>query len=70
MNTPKCYDCKYRRGLSGDAHSKCVKTTAKVKGDSYGKRKGWFSWPMNFDPTWLYECDGFEELLPANKETA
>lgn len=23
MNKPNCYDCKYRGGLMGDAHSKC-----------------------------------------------
>jgi hypothetical protein len=23
--------------------------------DSYGTRKGWCAWPMNFDPIWV-EC--------------
>ena len=32
----------------------------KVKGDPRGIKGGWFSWPMNFDPTWLESCNGFE----------
>lgn len=24
MNKPNCYECKYRRDLVGDAHSRCV----------------------------------------------
>jgi hypothetical protein len=25
-----------------------------------GIRNGWAIWPVNFDPTWLERCDGFE----------
>jgi hypothetical protein len=25
----------------------------------HGVRKGWFLWPLNFDPTWLLNCDGY-----------
>ena len=32
-----------------------------VKGDPHGIQNGWFSWPWNFDPTWLQSCDGFEQ---------
>ena len=31
-----------------------------VKGGAHGIRKGWFCWPMNFDPVWLESCNGFE----------
>ena len=31
-----------------------------VIGDRHGIRMGWFSWPFNFSPTWLVQCDGFE----------
>ena len=24
-----------------------------------GYNKGWFNWPLNFDPTWLLTCDGY-----------
>lgn len=30
-----------------------------IKGNPMGMRNGWFSWPADFDPTWLVNCDGF-----------
>lgn len=81
---PNCYECKHRRTIPGNAHSRCehpniptfgamanmaalfgggppLKVTGmKVVGDQHGIRMGWFMWPLNFDPTWLKECDGFE----------
>lgn len=32
-----------------------------IKGNSHGIKMGWFMWPVNFDPVWLENCDGFEE---------
>lgn len=32
-----------------------------IKGDPHGISHGWFNFPFNFDPTWLENCDGFEE---------
>lgn len=32
-----------------------------IKGNKHGILKGWFNWPWNFDPTWLENCNGFEE---------
>ena len=55
----KCYECKWRRSIPGDAHSRCISDYASVKGHPQGIRGGWFHWPYNFDPTWLVECDGF-----------
>ena len=31
-----------------------------VKGNPRGIRRGWFMHPMNFDPVWLEECNGFK----------
>lgn len=31
-----------------------------VTGDPMGIRRGWFLWPVNYDPVWLRSCDGFE----------
>ncbi|RKX65102.1 MAG: hypothetical protein DRP42_05335 [Tenericutes bacterium] len=59
MSKPNCYDCKHRRDVPGDAHSGCANLDAKVEGAKHGKQMGWFMWPINFDPTWLLECDGF-----------
>ncbi len=36
-------------------------TGLNVKGNPHGIRNGWFNWPYNFDPTWLLQCDGFED---------
>jgi len=30
-----------------------------IAGHPQGIRHGWFMWPVNFDPTWLVNCDGF-----------
>jgi hypothetical protein len=57
---PNCYECVYRKGVPGDAHSECSNKEADVIGYSYGAKQGWFTWPYNFDPTWLVSCNGFE----------
>ena len=31
-----------------------------IKANHHGIKKGWFMWPLNFDPVWLENCDGFE----------
>jgi len=31
-----------------------------VKGNPHGIKNGWFMHPVNFDPVWLEECNGFE----------
>jgi len=34
-----------------------------IKANSHGIRNGWFMWPVNFDPVWLENCDGFEQKV-------
>jgi len=31
-----------------------------VRGNPHGIRHSWFNFPLNFDPVWLEECDGFK----------
>lgn len=31
----------------------------------HGIDRGWFCWPVSFDPTWLLTCDGFTAKEPA-----
>jgi hypothetical protein len=31
-----------------------------VKGNPHGIKSGWFMHPLNYDPVWLEECNGFE----------
>jgi len=33
-----------------------------IKGDEHGIRNGWFYWPVNYDPRWLINCDGFNPV--------
>jgi hypothetical protein len=30
-----------------------------IEGDEHGIKKGWFAWPVNFDPVWLKHCRGY-----------
>ncbi len=39
-----------------------------VKGNHHGIFRGWFNFPINFDPTWLESCDGFKEKADHEKE--
>ena len=32
----------------------------KIRAADQGIRNGWFVWPVNFDPVWLEQCEGFE----------
>jgi len=31
-----------------------------IEADVFGMKHGWFLWPINFDPTWLLNCNGYE----------
>ena len=57
----KCYDCVHRLEIPGNAHSRCNNVIAKVKGHEQGIMNGWFMWPINYDPVWLLECDGYSD---------
>lgn len=67
---PNCGDCVHRRNNPGSAHSRCNNLNAKVTGNPFGIRRGWFMWPLNFDPTWLTACDGFSSNPADNKPEA
>jgi hypothetical protein len=32
-----------------------------IQANAHGVKMGWFMWPLNFDPAWLENCDGYEE---------
>ena len=32
-----------------------------IRASSHGINKGWFMWPVNFDPVWLRNCYGFTD---------
>ena len=58
--------CKYPGNETGmlDFFSKKSAENAtilNIQADPHGVRSGWFIWPINFDPIWLLNCDGFKE---------
>ena len=32
-----------------------------IQANPHGVKMGWFMWPLNFDPCWLENCEGYEE---------
>jgi len=92
MNKSKCYLCRYKGVIPGDAHICCdhplvkdntfaalsclisVGLVAKlghhsgsifeplnIQANEHGIKEGWFNWPLNFDPVWLENCNGFSK---------
>ena len=41
-----------------------------IKLNSHGVKNGWATFPIDFDPIWLENCDGFEQVGsgPKNSE--
>ena len=71
-----CYKCKHKGTVVGSAHSSCnypgtssrfmdfgSMKNIEIKGDPHGIKMGWFIWPINFDPVWLTNCNGFEQKI-------
>ena len=40
------------------------KNPLNISGAAHGIKMGWFLWPINFDPVWLENCDGFKSKNP------
>lgn len=34
-----------------------------IKANPYAIQRGWFLYPINFDPNWLENCDGYVEQI-------
>ena len=73
-----CHQCQHVKSIPGDCHIACNHPEVQlaggslamflhpralnIKGNPHGIRNGWFFWPINFDPTWLENCDGFNKI--------
>jgi len=53
---------------TGRSPAMVVETKLRIKYNSYGVRMGWFNWPLNFDPIWLKDCDGYNPKTAPEKE--
>ena len=56
--------CKYPGTATGildyfSSKNPLIAEKLNIKGNAHGIRSGWFMWPVNFDPVWLENCDGF-----------
>lgn len=58
-----CHHCVHSRSVAGNAHLLCTRPCAEITGNPYGIQKGWFNFPMLFDPTWhSSECPRFQAV--------
>lgn len=56
----KCYECGYKGDNPGSAHIRCSfdwgKSKNKIpKGNHHGITRGWYNFPLNYDPVWMEE---------------
>jgi hypothetical protein len=62
-----CWHCKHQREVTGNAHIMCVNPDPDMTGDSHGIKKGWFMYPLLFDPIWTTKkCVNFENNAVSN----
>ena len=68
-----CYNCAYRGKVAGSSHSKCHFKWSKSelsppKANAHGIDKGWYIFPLNYDPVWQQEpCKAHsKEVNPDN----
>ena len=40
-----------------------------IRADPWGVANGWFMWPVNFDPMWLRNCNGYTIEKPSPENT-
>lgn len=68
-----CYKCAYRRDVPGSAHTRCAFDWQKSElsppaGNEMGIRRGWYLFPLNYDPVWMAEpCPAFSEDADPDK---
>ena len=59
-----CYTCVHKREVPGNAHIRCANPDSGMTGDEHGIKKGWFFYPMLFDPVWMTkECSNYESKV-------
>ena len=60
--TKECYDCKNKQSVPGNCHIHCNKPDPNMTGNQHGIDKGWFMYPVLFDPAWKTKmCVNFEK---------
>ena len=60
-----CWNCAYKEELPGDAHIKCVRQPGFKVEIHLTKWSRCF--PLNFDPVWIKECEGWSDKREEEK---
>ena len=64
----ECYSYTHKRDVSGNCHIACVEPDARMTGSSHGIKKGWFVYPILFDPVWKTRlCENYESQSSVNR---
>lgn len=59
-----CYGCVYKRDVPGNCHISCSNPDLDMTGKDRAIQKGWFFYPMLFDPIWATKkCANFEKVV-------
>ena len=68
----ECYHCVHMREVPGDAHIQCINPDSFMQGEPRAEARGWFYYPLLFDPVWKRRrCRNFEPLEdPTLKKTS
>lgn len=57
----ECWTCRHKREVPGNTHIRCAKPDAGMTGHRHGIERGWFMYPLLFDPAWKTKlCDNRE----------
>lgn len=68
-----CYDCAYKANVPGDAHISCRFKWSGSElnpplANETGIKKGWYTFPINFDPAWQEEeCKAWNDKKEEEK---
>jgi len=59
----ECWECIHKKAVPGNAHIGCANPDLLMTGDPHGIRRGWFFYPLVFDPVWKTKlCHNFTPL--------
>lgn len=65
----ECYTCKFRRNVPCNTHILCANPDPKMQGNPHGIKKGWFIYPILFDPVWKErDCNNYQPLTQENTD--
>lgn len=58
----ECYSCVHKTNVPGNCHIRCQRPDPQMTGHAHGIERGWFIYPLLFDPVWKTKpCSNYEE---------